>query len=150
MATKAVVTPKNQHLFVALAELMDENHVSAGEFGTYKRLEEQYAKASKLAKRRKKAMEARLARIVHVTLGIKDMKEFKLMSPKQVEKLFDERYSMGEFTLETPIVFRKKSQRSRPSYQDVLRELVGDAGIIKIQEEATVGYSYTVDETVEQ
>lgn len=150
MASKAVVTPKNQHLFIALAELMDQNHISDGEITTYKKVEEQYAKAAKLAKRRKKAMEARLARIVHVTLGIKDMKAFKLLSPKQVEHLFDKRYSEGEFTMETSIAFRKKSHRSRPSYQDVLRQLVGEAGIIKIQEEAPVGYSYTVDEVVEQ
>lgn len=147
MATSTTtVTPKNQHIFVALAELMDQSNLSEKEIATYLHTEEQYVKVSKLAKKRKKALDARLARIVNVTLGIKDMKEFRLMSPQQVEKLFKKRYKDGDFTMETPIQFRKKSHRSRPAYMEVLKGLVGEAGIIEVQAAAPVGYSYTIDE----
>lgn len=144
--SKTVVTPKNQHLFVALAELMNEDNLSEAEIVTYLNTEKQYLKTKRLADRRKKALDKRLARIVQVTLGIKDMDEFKLLTPEKVNKLFEKRYSEGAFTMEKGIAFLKKTSRVKLSYKDELTKAIGDAAVAQIVEDAPTRYSYTIYE----
>lgn len=146
---KAVVTPKNEHIFMALASLVDQDNLSEAEIKTYLKVEEQYVKANRLADRRKRELGKRLARIVQVTLGIKDMKELALLTPQQVEKLFDKRYSEGAFTMETPIQFLSKSHRKKLSYKDLLLAQIGQAAMLALTEAAPTGYSYTIREVAE-
>lgn len=113
--------------------------------------ERKHAKAKRDEANAKKQVELRRIQLAEKVLGVKTSDEFKRLTPSQVQRLYAQRLTAGDWKPErgAPVFAFSKSNEGRyPSWSQLFVEELGETAAAEIRANTPMSYSYTVEVSV--
>jgi hypothetical protein len=113
--------------------------------------ERKYADAKKKVSAAEKELSFRRIALAEKVLGVKTADELKRLTPNQVQRLYAQRLTNGDWKAErgAPVfAFSKTNEGRYPSWSQLFSEELGETAAAEIRANTPVTYSYAVEVAV--
>ncbi|HZW05350.1 MAG TPA: hypothetical protein VFF58_00450, partial [Candidatus Nitrosotalea sp.] len=115
--------------------------------------EHKYAAAKKKVSEAEKELAFRRVALAEKVLGIKSADDLKKLTPVQVQRLYAQRLTAGDWKPERgapTFAFAKTNEGRYPSWSQLFIEEMGETAAAQVRAETPVTFSYAVEVAVPQ